>query len=141
MSSMPFERVWCTPPCTPGRRTGFVKKAGVLTLGSTASRFASRCRFSLPSGLTPNVPVGLLPLRRLQACVVVRTEPRAQVIEREEPNACTGARRRDEHDEVPLLGLEAPVSVRARARVAERPTVSRAPNWKADRCMLNAPSC
>ena len=70
---------------------------------------------------------------------MVRAETPADVVEAEEANACTCARRHDEHHEISGLPLEPPVAVRPRARVAERPAIAGAPNGRANRCVLRAP--
>jgi hypothetical protein len=83
----------------------------------------------------------LLPIGRQKLRVVVRAEAHADVLETEEPDTCSGGRRRDEHDEVPSLRLEPPVPIRAPARVAERPTPPGAPSREPDRRMLGPPRC
>lgn len=69
----------------------------------------------------------------------MRAEADAHVSEPEEPDACSGARRRDVDDEVTPFHLERPVRVRAPARVPEHPLLSGAPSRRPDRRVLPPP--
>ena len=69
---------------------------------------------------------------------MVRAEARADVPEREELDACSGSRRRDEYEKVSALPFEPSVTVRAPAGVAERPTPASATSREPDRRPLGA---
>ena len=71
----------------------------------------------------------------------MRTEARADVLEREERDACSSGGLRDGYDQVSRLPLERPVLPRSPAREADRPIDSGTSRWEQDRRRLSLPRC